>query len=448
MVNHAGSDFVQNHPRTANDNVQNHVAIASRFRTKSSPGDVQFFIGCSPSQAATIINPKSPAAGVMVSINALRDRKSDFVVEDWILDSGAFTEVARHGGYRYGVEQYYWQICRWHSVGNLLIAVAQDWMCEPFVLARTGLSIARHQELTIERYDQLLNLNPPAPIMPVLQGYQSSDYLIHLQQYGDRLPLGQWIGVGSVCKRNGNPGEIANILRGIKLLRPDLRLHGFGLKAIALESPEIRSLLYSCDSMAWSYPARFKKSPGDDSVRNRDRRMAHDYQQGIAQRIAGTHTKTIPKTAGAGNGQGRKPEWKNPTKAVRLPEIYIPDAIELCRKLEAKEMKELGWMRWPRKESEDEFYEEYRGFNIYLSIPNGGILGGSIIQINSKKKAWLYMSEHLEDPHYLDEEWHLNNCREKINRLLKKWEEKPKKIRKNKQEKAEENGQLTLDLGV
>ncbi len=58
------------------------------------------------------------------------------------------------------------------------------------------------------------------------------------------------------------------------------------------------------------------------------------------------------------------------------------------------------------------------------------------------------MSEHLEDPHYLDEEWHLNNCREKINRLLKKWEEKPKKIRKNKQEKAEENGQLTLDLGV
>jgi len=88
--------------------------------------------------AGKIIAPDYPAAGVMVSANALRQRKSDFVVDNWILDSGAFTEVARHGAYRSGSQSYYEQICRWAACGNLLAAVAQDWMCEPFVLQRLG----------------------------------------------------------------------------------------------------------------------------------------------------------------------------------------------------------------------------------------------------------------------------------------------------------------------
>lgn len=318
------------------DFVQNHRAIASRFCTKSSPHNVKFFIGCSPSQAATIINPEFPAAGVMVSINQLRSRKSDFQAGDWILDSGAFTEVARHGGYRFGVEQYYWQICRWSRVGNLLIAVAQDWMCEPFVIERTRLSIAQHQQLTIERYDQLLKLNPPVLIMPVLQGYQSSDYLIHLQQYGDRLALGQWVGVGSVCRRNGNPNEIANILKSIKLLRPDLRLHGFGLKAIALENLEVKELLYSCDSMAWSYPFRRPRDdlrrPPSNSVQNREE-IAHNYQKKISDRLMGCTNRPIPRTAGAGNGQGRKPKWKaGKTKVIRVPEKFADDLIVIALK--------------------------------------------------------------------------------------------------------------------
>lgn len=38
-----------------------------------------------------------------VSVNRLRNRKSDFVVGDWIMDSGAFTEIATHGRYRESV---------------------------------------------------------------------------------------------------------------------------------------------------------------------------------------------------------------------------------------------------------------------------------------------------------------------------------------------------------
>lgn len=319
-------------PLTADgDCVQNQSAISDRFCTQSSPGVPKFFIGSSPSLASKIISPDHPAAGVIISANALRDRVSDFACGDWILDSGAFTEVARHGGYRHGIEQYYWQVSRWSKCGRLLCAVAQDWMCEPFVLERTGLSIDDHQRLTVERYDQLIRLNPPVPVMPVLQGYKVSDYLKHLTDYGDRFTPGAWVGVGSVCRRNGSPLEVTDILKSIKLLRPDLRLHGFGLKILALENSEIRSLLYSTDSMAWSYPRRFQPNPEPEIP------MAHDYQQKIHQAVTDSVQKRIPPTAGAGNGQGRKPKWKSSTESVRLPKKYIAQVVELCRQWESEE---------------------------------------------------------------------------------------------------------------
>ena len=306
--------------------------ISQRFCTKTTPGHPLFFIGSSPSMAIKIVSPDFPASGVMVSVNQLRDRKSDFDVRDWILDSGAFTEISKHGSYRYGIQEYYSQILRWSRCGNLLAAVSQDWMCEPFMLRRTGLTIAEHQRLTIERYDQLIFHDSVVPIMPVLQGYRVSDYLKHLADYGDRLTLGAWVGVGSVCRRNSSPFEVADILKSIKLLRPDLRLHGFGLKILALENTEVRELLYSHDSMAWSYPRKFM--PTDIAQNHPPLQMAHDYQQSIHTAGGDSVRKRIPRTAGAGNGQGRKSSWKSPTIAIRVPEKYAQNLISLAREWE------------------------------------------------------------------------------------------------------------------
>jgi hypothetical protein len=50
--------------------------------------------------------------------------------------------------------------------------------------------------------------------------------------------------------------QIERILAHIKWHRPDLRLHGFGLKATALASCIVRECLHSADSMAWSFAAR------------------------------------------------------------------------------------------------------------------------------------------------------------------------------------------------
>lgn len=218
-----------------------------------------------------------------VSINRVRGRQKPVADVDVLLDSGAFTELARFGAYRHDVMDYAREIFRLWSQGVLRIvaAVAQDFMCEPFMLARTGATdaalaqmrtygpapkaalIAIHQRWTVERYDaqvealeQLFGGPPPFPVLPVLQGYSPADYLRHLVAYGSRLARGMWVGVGSVCKRNGAPEKIVEVLSAIKRRRPDLRLHGFGVKMTALLHAGVRAMLASADSMAWSFAAR------------------------------------------------------------------------------------------------------------------------------------------------------------------------------------------------
>lgn len=200
-----------------------------------------------------------------ISVNTLRARRSAFPVGDWIMDSGAFSTIMKHGGYPSSPAEYAAEIRRWAGNGRLLAAVSQDFMCEKHMLERTGLSVEEHQRLTIERYDQLVAEDTAGVyIMPVLQGYAPIEYVRHVRAYGARLKPGMWVGVGSVCKRNGDMCAIWRVLDSIKDERPDLRLHGFGLKTTSLSSPIIRGLLESADSMAWSFAARRQgRNPND-----------------------------------------------------------------------------------------------------------------------------------------------------------------------------------------
>lgn len=190
---------------------------------------------------------------VFMSVNRLKNRKN-MRIKRWIMDSGAFSTILSHGGYPNPPEHYAAEIKRWSHIGTLLAAVAQDYMCEDHMLKITGMSIPEHQRLTIERYDELTQCDTGGVyIMPVLQGYAPEDYARHVDQYGDRLQPGMWVGVGSVCKRNSNPSKIEEVLAAV---RPDLKLHGFGIKITALKRQLIKDRLHTADSMAWSYAAR------------------------------------------------------------------------------------------------------------------------------------------------------------------------------------------------
>jgi hypothetical protein len=220
---------------------------------------VLFFVGLhQPSDAKRI-------GRCMISVNRLYRRKPPLSVGAWIMDSGAFTEISTHGRWRFPPEKYASEILRWSDQGRLEAAVTQDFMCEDMILKRCGMDVRSHQHLTVWRYQQLLKLLPDRVyLMPVLQGFQPKEYAENILHYGTLLSPGAWVGVGSVCKRNANPDAILDVLDAVLQDRPDLRLHGFGLKLTALADPRIRSRLWSADSMAWSLSARKEgRSPND-----------------------------------------------------------------------------------------------------------------------------------------------------------------------------------------
>lgn len=53
----------------------------------------------------------------MVSVSRLRDRKGDFAVGEWMMDSGAFMELKLFGTYRDSVSAYAAHIRRWRRCG-------------------------------------------------------------------------------------------------------------------------------------------------------------------------------------------------------------------------------------------------------------------------------------------------------------------------------------------
>lgn len=185
----------------------------------------------------------------------------------WALDSGAFTELSTYGAWRTTPQTYAAAVARYAAeIGRLDWAAPQDWMCEPFMLERTGLTVAEHQRRTIASYLTLRDLAPTLPWVPVLQGWALNDYLAHLDAYaaaGVDLAAVPVVGLGSVCRRQATR-EIDQIVA--TLAETGLRLHGFGVKTagLVLYGPD----LTSADSLAWSYQAR-RRPPLPGCVRHR-----------------------------------------------------------------------------------------------------------------------------------------------------------------------------------
>jgi hypothetical protein len=184
-----------------------------------------------------------------------RYRNLPRAVVPWALDSGGFTELSSYGEWRTTPEAYVNAVRRYRDeVGRMEWAAPQDWMCEPWITAKTGMSVAEHQQRTVRSYLELRDLAPDMPFVPVIQGWRLGDYLRQLDAYaaaGVDLTAEPVVGLGSVCRRQGT-GEIGLIVT--TLASYGLRLHGFGVKTEGLA--DYADDLHSADSMAWSMRGR------------------------------------------------------------------------------------------------------------------------------------------------------------------------------------------------
>lgn len=174
-------------------------------------------------------------------------------VAPWALDSGGFT-MLNNPPHRWSVsvDEYVEEVQRFAAeIGLMEWAAPMDYMCEPFIIERTGLSVREHQERTVQNY---LDLRGRGPFIPVLQGWTLADYETCLDLYrqaGVDLAAEALVGLGSVCRRSHTP-EIGAIVRLIE--QEGIAGHGFGVKRAGLALYGER--LASADSMAWSYRAR------------------------------------------------------------------------------------------------------------------------------------------------------------------------------------------------
>jgi hypothetical protein len=173
----------------------------------------------------------------------------------WALDSGGFTELSMFGEWRTTEAAYLAAVRRYRDeIGRLDFAAPMDWMCEPWMIDKTGLSVPEHQRRTVSNYLRLRDAAPDLPIIPVLQGWTLADYRACMDLYdaaGVDLASLQRVGLGSVCRRN----KIALVDDLVaELYDQGIQIHGFGLKLAGLRL--FGDELASADSMAWSFTAR------------------------------------------------------------------------------------------------------------------------------------------------------------------------------------------------
>lgn len=199
-------------------------------------------------------------APLFVSWVRMRRRRTPFTVRarvPWALDSGGFSEIGMHGRWTSTPEQYVEAVEQYSSeVGRMEWAAQQDWMCEPPMIAKTGLTVTAHQWLTVENFLELRALAPHLPIAPVLQGWELDDYHRAVEMFeecGVDLRREPVVGVGSVCRRQATR-EIVDLFS--ELSGYGLRLHGFGVKTAGVAA--YGKHLHSADSMAWSSQAGYR----------------------------------------------------------------------------------------------------------------------------------------------------------------------------------------------
>ena len=190
---------------------------------------------------------------LFVSRRRLTDRKTFPVARGrWCLDSGGFTELNLYHYWTTPVDEFVADVRRFDDeIGGMDWAAPMDWMCEPFMVEKTGLTVMEHQFMTVRNFIHLRE-ELGMKVIPVLQGWEPDEYLRcwhYYDQLGVDLESEPVVGLGSVCRRQ-NTNVAGQIVR---LLQP-LRLHGFGVKLTGLAN--FGDLLVSSDSMSWSYQAR------------------------------------------------------------------------------------------------------------------------------------------------------------------------------------------------
>jgi len=163
------------------------------------------------------------------------------------VDCGGFHSAVRKWGFPFRPE----------DLALLAEALGAEWVatmdfpCEPEVTRQAGETNLDRVRATVANAGACLAIRGPR-WLPVVQGMAVGEYLECVRQLESAGAVRDYMAVGSLCVRKSRRGTAA-VLRAVRRVLPDARLHGFGVDLRLLRDREIRHLLYSADSQAWHF---------------------------------------------------------------------------------------------------------------------------------------------------------------------------------------------------
>lgn len=253
------------------------------------------------------------------------------------LDSGAYSELDQRGTWTWTLAEFVAFVRKaCTTLGTVRHVGIQDWMCEPWILAKTGLSLEEHQRRTVASYLDLCAAAPEIPWVATLQGFTLADYLRCAELYaraGVDLNAQPLVGLGSVCRRSGTR-ELVDVLDGLARELPMVRWHGYGVKSEgALQSC---AGLRSVDSDAWS--SRGRHAEGDlrralglpvDATSETLARVSPDVLAAAPIELADFHAwKMAEHPTGVQNSQAWAEYWRSRQLMALCARMAGADALD------------------------------------------------------------------------------------------------------------------------
>lgn len=181
-------------------------------------------------------------------------------IDRLFIDSGGYSFMKGMGEYETSNREY----LKFITEHEPEMWALRDYPCEPEVLREHGRTVEDHQQMTTDRHRELLDLvddpNYTVPGQPiaVIQGWTVDDYLQHINQMRAAGTLTEYVGIGSVCRRN-QEDEIREIVLTVREELPDwiTGIHAFGVKGSVLKYPRVREALTSADSQSYEMQAQW-----------------------------------------------------------------------------------------------------------------------------------------------------------------------------------------------
>lgn len=153
-----------------------------------------------------------------------RKKAFDNIWGQFFIDSGGFTCNGK-----YPLVKEYLNTIR---IMNPDIFACQDFMCEPFFIKKTGLSLNTHIENTVLSYINICEEISKSDFdygycIPVIQGWTLEDYQFCIDlyhSYGINLNY-SYVAIGSICKRTySDTQKVIDFINSIIICN----IHGFG----------------------------------------------------------------------------------------------------------------------------------------------------------------------------------------------------------------------------